>query len=337
MRGLQEVVAAIKSAWRTWLRGVVVCCFLLCTAAGLAVFLQPLWINDQVVRFHLWQQHAASHYVDVDGYRIHYFETEPAARLIQAEGDRPLVLVHGLGSRGEDWSPMIPTLASQGFHVYALDLLGYGRSAKPDVDYSIRTQEKLLVDFMHAMQLQHADLAGWSMGGWIALKLTLDHPELVDRLVVYDAAGVYFPPTFDASLFTPTDSPGLSHLAAMLTPQPKPFPEFVARAAIRKLHANAWVIQRSISAMEGGQDLLDFHLHSIRKPTLIVWGKQDALIPLSAGEAMHAKIPGSSLLVIDGCGHLAPGECSRPVLRGTVEFLKAQPPPRGAQIVVRGK
>ncbi len=326
-----------KSVWRIWLRWIVASGSILGAAAGLTVFLQPLWINDQTVRFHLWQQHVKSHYVEVDGYRIHYFEAEPATRLIDAEGDRPLVLVHGLGSRGEDWSPMIPTLASQGFHVYALDLLGYGRSAKPDVDYSIRTQEKLLADFMQALQLQHADVGGWSMGGWVALKLTLDRPDLVDRLVVYDAAGVYFPPTFDASLFTPTDSPGLCHLAAMLTPQPKPLPAFVARAAIRKLHANAWVIQRSLSAMEAGQDLLDFHLHRIRKPTLIVWGKQDTLIPLAAGEAMHAKIPDSSLLIVDGCGHLAPGECSRPILKGTVEFLKAQPPPRGMEMVVMGK
>ena len=159
------------------------------------------------------------------------------------------------------------------------------------------------------------------MGGWVALKLTADHPDFVSRLIVYDSAGIYFPATFNASLFTPTNSAGLDHLITMLTPKPMHLPPFVRRAAIRKLQANAWVIDRSVDSMVGGHDLLDFQLYRIHAPTLIVWGEQDRLIPLAVGQAMHRQIPGSQLAIIPGCGHLAPAECAKPVLAATLPFL----------------
>ena len=312
---------------------------LLATAsAALVFYLNPLWVADLTTRLHLRQQHVLSEYVAVDGYRIHYFEAFPPRLHGQyLAPDYPLLLIHGLGSRGEDWSGMIPTLAARGFHVYALDLLGYGRSSRPDVDYSIALQEKTVADFLEAIHIDRADVAGWSMGGWVALKLAADHPTLVHRLVLYDSAGVYFPPTFDASLFTPADSAGLTHLTAMLSPHPKPLPAFVQRAAIRKLRANAWIIDRSVASMTAGRDLLDFHLHKITAPTLIVWGAQDTLIPPSVAQIMHHAIPNSSLLLVDGCGHLAPSECSRPVLRSTVRFLRATPPLTPSEQTLPGK
>ena len=305
-------------------------------AAG-TFFLEPLWVEDNLIRYKLWRQHVRSESIEVEGNAVHYFEAMPSTAPNAAGAGRVLILVHGLGSRGEDWSPLIPSLAAAGFHVYVPDLLGYGRSAKPDVDYSIPLEEELVADFMQELQIEHADVGGWSMGGWIALKLAADRPELVDRLMVFDSAGVYFPPTFDASLFTPTDSAGLSHLIAMLTPQPKPVPEFASRAAIRRLQANAWVVERSLHSMESGRDLMDFKLGEIHQPTLVVWGELDKLIPLAAGEEIHHHIAGSSMLIVDGCGHLAPGECWRPVLQGVVDFLTAQPPQIGIEKTVPRK
>lgn len=309
---------------------LIVLVFLL--VAGATFYFAPLKVSDAGIRFRLWRHGVSSRYVNVDGYRIHYFDA-PAAK---GKAGTPLLLIHGLAARGEDWAPMIPALAAQGFHVYAPDLLGYGRSPRPNVDYSIGLEEKTVVDFLHAVGVQHADVGGWSMGGWIALKLTVDHPELVDRLVVYDSAGIYFPATFDVSLFTPRDGPGLERLQAMLTPHPATLPSFVQRAAIRKLDRNAWVIDRSVSAMVNGRDLLDFQLQRITRPTLIVWGGDDRLIPPSVGEAMHGAISGSSMLVVAGCGHLAPSECSAPVVSGTVGFLRAEPPIRGGEATVPG-
>jgi pimeloyl-ACP methyl ester carboxylesterase len=296
-------------------------------AAGLIFYRYPLWVADQQIRFHLWREGVKSDYVQAGGYRLHYFEALPGNRA----GGTPLVLVHGLGARGEDWAAMIPALAAQGFHVYVPDLLGYGRSPKPDVDYSISLEEQTVVQFMQAMHVPQADVGGWSMGGWIVMKLALDHPEMVDRLVIYDSAGVYFLSTWDPELFTPGDVAGVKKLIAMLTPKPRPLPNFAAEAALRKLERNAWVIRRSMKAMKNGRDLLDFRLYQISQPMLIVWGARDDLIPLSAGEAIHKSVPQSVLDIVEGCGHLAPVECPEPVIEGTVDFLKAEPAMRGGK------
>jgi pimeloyl-ACP methyl ester carboxylesterase len=306
---------------------VVALLVLVAVAAGLIFYRHPLWVADQQIRFHLWRAGVKSEYVDAGGYRLHYFEALPSS----GQEGAPLVLVHGLGARGEDWAAMIPALAAQGFHVYVPDLLGYGRSPKPDVDYSISLEEQTVAQFMQAVHVPRADVGGWSMGGWIVMKLALDHPEMVDRLVIYDSAGVYFPATWEPELFTPADVLGVKKLIAMLTPKPRPLPDFAAEAALRKLEKNAWVIRRSMKAMTNGRDLLDFRLYQISQPMLIVWGAQDKLIPLSAGEAIHKNVPQSVLDIVEGCGHLAPAECPRPVIEGTVDFLKAEPAMRGGE------
>jgi pimeloyl-ACP methyl ester carboxylesterase len=300
---------------------------LLAVLAGGIFYFNPLWVNDQQIRLRLWREGVRSEYAMVDGYQVHYFEALPP----QGVAGTPLVLVHGLGARGEDWGRMIPALAAQGFHVYVPDLLGYGRSPRPDVSYSIAMEETVVVQFMQAMHVARADVGGWSMGGWISMKLALDHPEMVDRLMIYDSAGIYFPATFGPELFTPSDTAGVRKLIAILTPKPREMPEFAARAALRKLQKNAWVLNRSTASMLNGHDLLDFRLHDIRQPMLIVWGAQDELIPLSAGEVIHQGVPQSVLAVVQGCGHLAPAECSKPVIESTVEFLKAEPPMRGGE------
>ena len=299
----------------------------LLAAAIVFVFFFPLWVQNQVVRTHLWREGVKSEYVDADGYRLHYLEALPA----NGETGTPLLLIHGHGAKAEDWSAMIAPLAAQVFHVYAPDLLGYGRSPKPDVSYSISLEEASVVEFMKAVHVTRADVGGWSMGGWIAMKLAADHPALINRLILYDSAGIYFPATFAPDLFTPSDVAGVRKLVATLTPNPVRMPDFAARAMVRKLQANAWVVRRSMASMMSGVDLMDFRLHGIQEPTLIVWGSKDALIPLPVGETLHRDIPNSLLDVIEGCGHLAPAECSKPVLEGTVSFLKARPPMQGGE------
>jgi pimeloyl-ACP methyl ester carboxylesterase len=306
---------------------VVAFVVLLAVAAGLVFYRYPIWVTDQHTRFHLWRAGVKSEYIEAGGYRLHYFEAPPS----NGSNGTPLVLVHGLGARGEDWTAMMPALAASGFHVYVPDLLGYGRSPKPDVDYSISLQEQTVAQFMQAVHVPRADVGGWSMGGWIAMKLALDHPEMADRLIIYDSAGIYFPATFGPELFTPDDVAGVKKLYGMLSPRPYNVPNFASEAAVRKLQGNAWVLRRSMSSMTNGRDLLDFRLHQISQPMLIVWGAQDELIPLSVGESIHKSVPQSMLDIIAGCGHLAPAECARPVIKGTVEFLRSEPPMRGGE------
>ncbi len=311
---------------KTVLRALLVI-VVIAVAAGAFFYWNPLWVADNLVQLGLWRAGVKSEYVEAGGYRLHYFEAQPAGG-----GGEPLLLIHGLGARSEEWAKMIPAMAQRGFHVYAPDLPGYGRSSRPaDADYSIAMEENAMVAFAKAVGLQRTFVGGWSMGGWIAAKLTLDHPEMVERLVLYDSAGLYFPAEFGADLFLPSDAAGVVNLMKVLSPHPHVLPDFAMRAVLRRIAANGWVVQRSMSSMMGGSELLDFRLQEIRSPVLLVWGAEDRLIPLIVGRRMHEEIAGSSLSVIAGCGHLAPRECWRPVVETTAEFLQENPPMRGAE------
>ena len=81
--------------------------------------------------------------------------------------------------------------------------------------------------------------------------------------------------------------------------------------------------------MQTGQDLLDGRLSAMKAPLLIVWGSDDALLPLSLAQQMRALDPQSELDIVEGCGHLAPKTCPVRVASATADFLKADPVPTG--------
>jgi len=308
---------------KRWLRRTLLGILLLAVMGGLAVYQRPLWVWQQATQVWLGFEGTRSEYVQLGPYRIHY--------LVAGEG-KPLLLIHGLGSQGNAWALLIPPLVRQGFRVYALDLLGYGRSDRPDVDYSIALQSEIVRQFLDSQQIAQTDLGGWSMGGWVALKFTLDHPERVRRIFVADSAGLNFKPAWDPGLFTPTTPQQVDEFVAILTPRYRHLPRFVARDFIREMRRQGWVVRRSLASMRAGADLLDGKLSAISLPVLILWGKQDATTPLECGEQMHHEMPQSVLAVFDGCGHLAPIECRRAVLPEIIQFLEADPPlPGGVQ------
>jgi pimeloyl-ACP methyl ester carboxylesterase len=295
-------------------------------AFGVLFYERPLWVAQQETHFGLFLHHVQSNYVMMPEGRVHYYEAE--SRI--PGGGIPLVLVHGLADRDESWAPMLERLKRSGFHVYAPDLLGYGRSPKPaDSDYSISTQTQFVADFIQAIGLQKPDVGGWSMGGWIVLKLALDHPDMVNRVVIYDSAGIHRQVGGGTQIFHPTNEAELQHLADLLEPNQKPLPSFVLRDALRHIAEGQWVVDRSMDSMQSGKDLLDARLGTLTKPLLIVWGSDDQLLPLSIGEQMHGLVPQSELDILQGCGHLAPKTCPDRTAAVTVDFLKENPPPSG--------
>jgi pimeloyl-ACP methyl ester carboxylesterase len=295
---------------------------------ALLFYKRPLWVELQLTHTKLLLARVQSNYVMTPEGRIHYYEAESEV----PGGGTPLVLIHGLADRGEAWQPMLGPLKKAGFHVYAPDLLGYGRSPHPaDSDYSISTQEQLVADFVHALGLQRADVGGWSMGGWVAMKLALDHPEMVDRLIVYDTAGLKFQIAGGPEVFHPTTQAQLQRLASLLEPNAPQIPRFALRDALREFEKNQWVVDRSMASMESGKDLLDDRISSLTEPMLIVWGADDHLLPLDIARQLHRLVPQSELDVVNGCGHLAPKTCSAPVIWATEQFLEANPAPMGGE------
>jgi pimeloyl-ACP methyl ester carboxylesterase len=300
---------------------------LLAIVGGIVFYERPIWVARQGTHFGLFLSRIQSNYVLTPEGRVHYYEGEAGT----FGGGIPLVLVHGLADRDESWAPMLKRLKRAGFHVYAPDLLGYGRSPKPaGSDYSIATQEQLVSDFIQAIGLQKPDVGGWSMGGWVVLKLAIDHPEMVDRVVVYDSAGLRFAGAEGrASSFQPKNAADVNALFATMEPEMKPMPTFVANDMLRALQAEAPTADKSMASMQTGKDLLDTSLPGLNEPLLIVWGSLDRLVPLSVGLQMHALVPTSELDIVEGCGHLAPKTCPGRVAAATADFLKADNAPSG--------
>ena len=255
------------------------------------------------------------HSIEVNGIRLHYLAQGPA-------GGPGVVLVHGLGGRAEDWRLLAPYLARAGFRVYQPDLPGYGRSERPtDFSYSVRDEASVVVDFIKTLGLKQVDLGGWSMGGWIVQIAAAEHPEVVRRLIIFDSAGLHEKPNWDTGLFMPKTAAQLDALEALLMPQPPPIPSFVANDILRNSREHAWVIKRALDTMLTGDDVTDRLLPGLKMPVLILWGAEDRITPLTLGHKMHGLVPQSELDVFNGCGHLAPEQCTGEMGPRVVEFL----------------
>jgi pimeloyl-ACP methyl ester carboxylesterase len=288
----------------------------LLVAAGIGFWARPvsyfnesMYVRDSLTGVRNWD-------TTVDGFQIHY-ETEGPS-----DGP-PVVLVHGLGGRAEDWRDLAPYIAKAGFRVYLPDLVGYGRSVKPaGFSYSVHDEAQVVTGFLDAVGLKQVDLGGWSMGGAIVQHVAADHPERVKRLLLFDAAGIFELPKWDLRLFTPADTAELNQLDDLLMPNPPRIPAFVGRDILRVSEERAWIIKRALQTMETGQDATDKLLPQLKMPVLILWGGDDKITPLSQAETMHRMIPQSEFDVFPGCGHLAPGQCAGQMAPKVVEFLK---------------
>jgi pimeloyl-ACP methyl ester carboxylesterase len=312
--------AAVTSAARPRReRGRIFLFFLLAllVVLGWYAWYRPLSVMRGAGRVALWCGGIRGHYAQVGLYRVHYYEG--------GQG-RPLVFVHGLGAESLDWVPAMLHLRGQ-FHVYAVDLLGHGWSDKPDIAYSVAQQTEMLHQFLADRNAQPADVVGISMGGWVTLKLAADHPESVNRLVVADPAGLKFKTHLTVKNFLPSTREEFATFMTMLTPRQYYVPYPVRRDFLRKIADNEWLTRRIFDSIFTYQDVLDGKLQEIKAPVLIIWGREEHMIPIAVGEEMKQQLPNSSLLVCADSGHLALYECWKQLKPGVTEFLTAPQPP----------
>lgn len=275
-------------------------------------YLRPLMVFGAIRRMSLAFHGFRGREARVGQWRIHYY----------TGGDGPpLLLIHGLASRGEDWSGVFPILAPH-HRIYAIDLLGYGGSDRPHVDYSIALETDVVRGFLDALHLERADVAGVSMGGWIALRLAAEHPERVRKLVLLDSAGFEFPTTLAPDSFTPHDLGGMQRLIDLQTARAPHVPAFVLRDLLRVNREHAWIIRAQLASMLSRRDLMEGHLARVTMPTLLLWGTRDLLIPYSVGVRMQHELPNARLVALDGCGHLAIIDCKETARPEMERFLR---------------
>jgi len=274
-----------------------------------------------------WREHR--HEIEVVGARVNYVEI--------GEGP-PLLFVHGLSGCWQNWLENIPHFA-RNHRVVALDLPGFGSSPLPPWEISIPAYGRFLRDFCERLGIARCSLVGNSMGGFIATEVAITEPERVDDLVLVSAAGI----TWARARREPAAMLGrLGRAAGPLLLRLNM--GGIRRARLRKgafqgvfhdplsLRREAlW--ENLVPAMQSpgyfdamtnlvGYDIRD-RLEEIGVQTLIVWGRNDRVVPVPAALAYKKRIGDNAELVIfDRCGHVP--QMERPVRFNRVveEFLQ---------------
>jgi len=258
--------------------------------------------------------------VTIYGAKIHYVEA----------GTGPtVILLHGLGGSWQNWTFNIGPLSAT-HHVIALDQIGFGKSDKPMINYRIGTYVDFLDQFYKQLKIERASLVGNSMGGWIAAAYTAAHPEKVDSLVLEDAAGYKPPANFDyksLANLNPSTREGMKQISKLVFYNQAFFGTEAAVDLAMAARINAgdgYTIKSLTESITRGEDFVDAQVKTIKQPTLIIWGKQDGLTPITDGERFKRDIPNSTMLVIDQCGHAPNIEKATEFNAAVVKFLAGQ-------------
>lgn len=268
-----------------------------------------------------------SHLAEIDGVRIHYQEKGAGI---------PLVLIHGFTSSTYSWKDVFVPL-SKNFRVIAVDLKGFGFSGKPDGDYSRPAQAVLVSHLLDHLKIQKAWLCGNSMGGEVSLNVALHNPEHVAGLILIDSAGVKV--NGGGSL-----APGyisIPIVGHVLTAIALTTDKLVREGLEKSYYDDSKITDDRVAAYyrplktRGGQlgalrartqaDLfpIEQDLGKINAPALIIWGAEDALIPLEAGRKMNSLVKGSKLVIIEKCGHVPQEEMPERVVDEIEKFIAA--------------
>jgi 2-hydroxy-6-oxonona-2,4-dienedioate hydrolase len=233
-----------------------------------------------------------------------------------------LVLIHGIGGDADDWAFCLQALSAS-HRVIALDLLGFGRSDKPAINYTIAGFVEVLERFLRALAIKHATLLGGSLGGWIAGAFALQFPDVVDKLVLVDSAGVAEGTAeLPVDLHVSTRAHMREVFEQLFYDRTLATDDLIDLAYQQHLErGDGNTIHSVLQNLRDGRECLDESIANLKMPVLIVWGEQDAIVPVETGRRLHQLIPGSNLHVIPECGHLPALEKPAEFVRCVLEFL----------------
>lgn len=251
--------------------------------------------------------------VSVFGAKINYVEA--------GDPSKPtVILLHGLGGNSTNWAFNVPVLSAS-YHVIALDQIGFGKSDRPLIKYRVGTYVDFLDKFMSELKIDKASLIGNSLGGWVAALTAIKYPNRVEKIVLADAAGLK-PNEVDLTQIYSLNYSTRDELKALVKVVFYNQAIFGSDAMIEqsltlRVSANdGYTINSLIESIKRSEDFLNGRLGEIKKPTLIIWGKQDGLLKVTDAEQFKREITGSELIVFDQCGHV-------PMVEKAAEFNKA--------------
>jgi pimeloyl-ACP methyl ester carboxylesterase len=251
----------------------------------------------------------------------------------------PVILIHGFGGSMWQWEHQQIPLSAHA-RLITPDLIGSGLSDKPDIEYRPEQMLEYFVGFMDALQIQQATLVGNSMGAGIAIGMALAHPNRVAKLILIGG----LPANVHEKLTSPSvrralDTSAPSWLVSFgnwlfgglaIEPILKEVvydPTQLTPAVIERSNRNRqrpgqmapiMSVRDTLPLWETG---FAMRIGEIARPTLIMWGEEDRVFPISVGEELQRTIKGSSLVRISKAGHIPQWERPDLANQAMIDFL----------------
>jgi len=235
-------------------------------------------------------------FVEIDGLNICYS--------IIGEGNINVLFLHGWGASKHTFDPVINILSKEPkLKITSLDFPGFGKSDTPKTIIGTLEYEKITLRFIEKLGLKNIILVGHSFGGRIAIRIASSKPELVDKMILVDSAGIK--PKRKLSYYTKVWSFKFSKMILKLFYKGDKFDQKMQ--ALYKKHGssdykNANNIMRQILVKVVNEDLTSL-LSNIKAPTLLIWGELDNDTHLWMAKKMETLIKDAGLVVFKGAGH----------------------------------
>ena len=238
-------------------------------------------------------------FLQIDGYKIRYLES--------GTSKNTLVLIHGLGASAERWNNVIP-IFSDNFRVVVPDLIGFGYSDKPTVDYTLDFFSEFLEKFLIASDIKHPHIIGSSLGGQISAEYASSHSQEIEKLVLVSPSGMMkqSTPALDAYIMAALYPNELSAKNAfeLMDGSGNYVEDHIVNGFIERMRLpNAKLAFMSTVLGLKNSVLITSKLKSISTPTLLIWGTKDPVIPINYADDFVSAIQNCRFYRMGECGH----------------------------------
>ncbi|BBX94941.1 alpha/beta fold hydrolase [Mycobacterium lacus] len=280
---------------------------------------ESMWSDLQGVAFE-------QGYLTAGGVRTRYLRAGDAGKPV-------LVLLHGSGGHAEAY---VRNLAAHGEHfwTWAIDMLGHGYTDKPGHPLEVGHYVEHLIAFLRTIDAARASLSGESLGGWVAARTAVDHPDVVDRLVLNTAGGSKADPEVMARIVTlsmaavenPTREAVRARIKLLMADKSKDYDDLVASRQRIYRQPGFVAAMRDIMALQDpeirARNLLGpAEYGAITAATLVLWTSDDPTADVPEGRRIASMIPGARFEVMSGCGHWPQYEDPKTFNRLHLDFL----------------
>ena len=259
--------------------------------------------------------------IQVHGNKIRYLDFDN----LSSKKNENLVLLHGIGASAERWSNVIPFFYKH-FRLIVPDIIGFGYSDKPTVEYNMPFFVKFLENFLNSLGIKKASIVGSSFGGLVAAEFAFKNTNMVNKLILVSPAGTMKSSTKTleeyilAALYPTHDNAWRAFINMAFDPRTvkeQTIEDFIDRM---KLPNAKYAFMSTMIGIRNTTNLSS-RLNKILSPTIIVWGEQDEMIPVKNAEE-YRNIPNSNLQVIPKCGHTPFTEKPEVFSKIAIDFLR---------------